>query len=59
MRHMNSHNKKLAEQGRKRAEMFLRLHINKKIPVVELARRYGMSRQRMSYLIKKASGGHG
>ena len=53
---LNSHNKKLAEQGRKRRAMYYRLHTRKKNPLtgVELAKRFGTSHQRMSFMLRQA-----
>ena len=55
---LNSYNKKLAEQGRKRRAMYYRLHIgSKNIPGLscsDLARRFRVSRARMSQLLMQA-----
>lgn len=50
----NFYNKKLAEQGRARRAMFYRLHITKKLTATNLARRYGVSPQRMSAILRQA-----
>jgi DNA-binding transcriptional regulator LsrR (DeoR family) len=50
----NPYNKKKAEEARLRRAMFYRLHINKGLNSTELARRYGISRQRMDDLLKQA-----
>jgi hypothetical protein len=56
---LNSHNKKLAEQGRKRRAMYYRLwnkgdKSNKGLSSSDLARRYRVSRARMSILLTQA-----
>ena len=53
---MNTHNEKLAAQGRKRRAKYLTLNTREKNPltVTELARRYGVSHQRITYMLKKA-----
>lgn len=50
----NAHNKKLAEIGRKRRAMFLRIYQRGGITHEQLARKYGVSRQCMSVMIKRA-----
>ena len=47
-------NAQLAEKARKRRAMFLRLHINKNLSATELARRYGMTHQCMSKMLRRA-----
>lgn len=53
---LNSYNKKLAEAGRRRRAMFYRLHTHKTTPLsaTELARKYRISPQRMSYMLRQA-----
>lgn len=53
---MNQHNKKLAEQARKRRAMFYRLHTRKKSPLsgVALAKLYRVSKQRMQFMLRLA-----
>ena len=48
------YNEKLAEQARKRRAMYYRLHINKGLTATELARRYGVSHQCMSLMLRRA-----
>lgn len=53
---MNPHNEKLAAQGRKRRAKYLRLNTMGKKPLTatELAKRFGVSHQRMSYMLRRA-----
>lgn len=53
---MNSHNEKLAAQGRKRRAKYLRLNTTGKNPLTatELAKQFGISHQRMSYMLRRA-----
>ena len=53
MKILNSHNKKLAEQGRKRRAMYLKLH-RSGLSNSDLARRFQISRARMSQLLLRA-----
>ena len=48
------HNAKVAEQARKRRAMYYRLHTTKGLSVSDLARRYGVTRQCMSVMIRRA-----
>lgn len=48
------HNAKVAEQARKRRAIYYRLHINKRLTVSDLARRYGVTRQCMSIILRRA-----
>ena len=50
----NFYNKKLAEQGHTRRAMLYHLHITKKLTATNLARRYGISPQRMSAILRRA-----
>jgi predicted DNA-binding protein YlxM (UPF0122 family) len=50
----NKSNITLAELSRKRRAMYYKLHILKDISCADLARKYGVSRQRMSILLKLA-----
>ena len=54
MKILNSHNKKLAEIGRKRRAMYYKLHL-KGLSCSELARRFVMSRARMSQILIQAA----
>lgn len=50
----NAFNKKLAEQARKRRAMYFRLHLQGRT-CADLARRFKMTRQRMSELLIRAA----
>lgn len=48
------HNAKVADVARKRRAMYYRLHINKGLTVSDLARRFGVTRQCMSVMLRRA-----
>ena len=48
------HNAKVAEKARKRRAMYYRLHITNGLSVSDLARRYKVSRQCMSVMLRRA-----
>jgi len=50
----NSYNKKQAELARKRRAIYYRLHANG-ISGPALARRFGISHQRMSFMLRQAA----
>ena len=50
----NFYNKKMLEQGRARRAKFYRLHVTKKLSATELALRFGISKQRMSFMLRQA-----
>jgi hypothetical protein len=52
---MNTHNLKLEKAASKRRAMFLKLYLRGGTSIVELARKYKVSRQRMSWMILKAT----
>ena len=52
----NSYNAKQAELARKRRAMYYRLHTQKNITGSALARRFGISHQRMNFLLRLAKG---
>ena len=48
------HNAKVAEQARKRRAMYYHLHISKGYSAIELAKKYGVTRQCMGVMLKRA-----
>ena len=48
------YNAKIAEQARKRRAMFYRMHLKQGLTATELARRYGVTHQCMSAMLRKA-----
>ncbi len=52
---INFHNKRMAELARKRRAMYYRLHIKNEITATDLARRFGISHQRMSFMLRQAA----
>ena len=48
------YNREQAEQAKKRRAMFYRLHINKKLSVKDLAKRFKVSYERMRVQIRQA-----